>query len=79
MWLTITLTTLPTGKGRDVPLEWLLWAEENMHRGVHGSVVLGILVENGLARPAIKRSHRPPTDFVFEEHLFKICNVSLLL
>ena len=37
----------PTRKGRQVPVEWLRWAEENMQRGVHGSVVLGILVENG--------------------------------
>ena len=37
----------PTKRGGQVPVEWLRWAEDNMQRGVHGSVVLGILVENG--------------------------------
>ena len=37
----------PSNGGKDVPAEWLQWAEENMQRGVDGSVVLSILVENG--------------------------------
>ncbi|GBG33054.1 Ankyrin repeat domain-containing protein 1 [Hondaea fermentalgiana] len=37
----------PASEGRELPPEWIHWAQGHMKRGVHGKVVLSILVENG--------------------------------
>jgi len=34
-------------QGRELPVEWTHWAQEQMQRGVHGKAVLQVLVENG--------------------------------
>lgn len=37
----------PAAEGRELPPEWIHWVQGHMKRGVHGKVILAILVENG--------------------------------
>ncbi|CAK9013422.1 Serine/threonine-protein phosphatase 6 regulatory ankyrin repeat subunit C (PP6-ARS-C) (Serine/threonine-protein phosphatase 6 regulatory subunit ARS-C) [Durusdinium trenchii] len=37
----------PSGGGRELPVEWTHWAQEQMKYGFHGKVILDCLVENG--------------------------------